>query len=221
MRRTIAAVGLVGLGLLGTTLPAIATPGNGQVEVCHQTGSEKNPVIEIDVNEEGHENGNGGDGGNGNGNSGGNGGGNGNGVGYECPDNEEPPYEEPPAEEPPAEEPPAEEQPPVVAPPVVAPPVVAPPAVVVPEAPVVKPVVKPAAKPVAKPAAAAPAAAAPVAAVPVAAPATNAGYNVQTAAGGGTESGIPAWLAALTALFTGLSAVVLARGGARARKLGS
>ena len=70
MRRTIAAVGLVGLGLLGTTLPAIATPGDGQVTVCHETGSETNPVIEIDVNENAPEsNGNGGNGGN-NGNSG-------------------------------------------------------------------------------------------------------------------------------------------------------
>jgi hypothetical protein len=122
----------------------------------------------------------------------------------------QPPAEEPAAEvRPPAEEPPAE-----VRPPVAAPPAAAPPAAVVPAAPVVKPA--------AKPAAAAPAAVAPEAAMPVAAPAvTNEGYNVQTAAGGRTESGIPAWLATLTALLTGLSAVVLARGRARARKLGS
>ena len=217
MRRTIAAVGLVGIGLLGTTLPAIGAP-DGQVTVCHQTGSETNPEFEIGVNEEAVENGNSDNGnGNGNGNGPGN---NGNGVGLEgeCtqdneqPPNEEPPAEEPPAEEPPAEEPPAEEPPAEVQPPAVAPPVMAPPAVVVPAAPAVKPV--------AKPAAAAPAAVAPVAAVPVAAPAaTNAGYNVQTAAGGGTGSGVPAWLAAVTALFTGLSAVVVVRGGARARKL--
>jgi hypothetical protein len=215
MRRTIAAVGLVGLGLLGTTLPAIATP-DGQVTVCHQTGSDTNPEFEIDVNGQAPENGNG-NGGNGNGNGNG---GNGNGVGQvgECnPDNEqapaeEPPAEEPPAEEPPAEEPPAEEQPPAAVPPAAAPPAAVPPAAapaaVVPAAPLVKPAAKPAA-------------AAPVAAMPVAVPAaTNEGYNVQTAAGGGTASGIPAWLATVTALLAGLSAVVLARGGARARKLG-
>ncbi|MBT2521232.1 hypothetical protein [Arthrobacter sp. ISL-28] len=216
MRRTIAAVGLLGLGLLGITIPAGAAPGDGQVEICHETGSEQNPVIEIDVNDNGHDNGNGGNGNGGNGN-----GGNGNGIGHGCPENEEPPAEEPPAEEPPAEEPPAE-QPPAEQPPAEQPPVVAPPAEV-PAAPVAAPVVKPAApviKPAAKPAAAVPVAAVPVAAAPVAVPAaTNAGYNVQTAAGGGTETGIPAWLASLTALFTGLSALVLARGGARARKL--
>jgi hypothetical protein len=90
--------------------------------------------------------------------------------------------------------------------------------------PVVKPVVKPAAKPVAVPVAAAPAAAAPVAALPVAAvpaaaPASNAGYNVQTAAGGDAGAGIPSWLATLTGALAGLSGLVLLRGGMRARKL--
>src|SRR5687768_5144055 len=54
MRRTIAAAGILGLGLLGTTLPASATPDNGHgnnVSICHETGSETNPIVEIDVNE--------------------------------------------------------------------------------------------------------------------------------------------------------------------------
>lgn len=208
MRRTIAAVGLLGLGLLGTTIPAGAAPGNGQGgpedTICHETGSDKNPVIEIPVNENAGGNGNGGEngnaGGNGgeNGNAGGNGGengnaggnGGGNGPGEEC--YEEPPAEEPPAEEPPAEEPPAEE--PAAEVPVVNPVV----------KPVVKaPVVKPAAKPAAQPAAAV--------SVPVAAPAApNVGYNLETAVGS-TDAEIPAGLALATGLFVGVSVLVLWR----------
>ncbi|YCI71113.1 hypothetical protein M1D88_12910 [Arthrobacter sp. R1-13] len=44
------------------------------------------------------------------------------------------------------------------------------------------------------------------------------GYNVQTAAGDGkTVAGIPTWLTGLTGLFTTVAALVLWRGGARAR----
>ena len=60
MRRTIAAAGLLGLGLLGITIPAVAEPGNGQgnqEKVCHENNA----------------------GGNGNGGENGNAGGNGNG----------------------------------------------------------------------------------------------------------------------------------------------
>ena len=238
MRRTIAAAGILGLGLLGTTLPASATPDNGHgnnVSICHETGSETNPIVEIDVNENavnghgpGENNGQGGGPGDNNGQGGGPGDNNGQGG-----HNDDECYQEPGGNEepnvPPVVEPPAEPPvvaPPVVAPPVVAPPVAAPPAVVpeAPAAPVVQPVVKPVVKPAAKPAAAAPAAAAPaaaapVAAVPVAAPASNAGYNVQTAAGGDAGNGIPSWLATLTGALAGLSGLVLLRGGIRARKL--
>ena len=255
MRRTIAAVGLLGLGIMGTTLPAIAEPGNGQgnnVSICHETGSDTNPVVEIDVNENavnghgpGSNNGQGGGPGDNNGQGGGPGDNNGQGGGpgvnngqgggpgvnngqgghdddecYQEPGgNEEPNV--PPVVEPPAEEPPVD-SPPVVAPPVVAPPVAAPPAVVpqAPAAPAVKPVAEPVTKPAAVPVAAAPAAAAaPVAAMPVAARASNAGYNVQTAAGGDAGTGIPSWLATLTGALAGLSGLVLLRGGMRARKL--
>jgi hypothetical protein len=210
VRRTIAAVGLLGLGLLGTTIPAGAAPGNGQggpdSTICHETGSDKNPVIEVPVNEDAGDNGNGGENGNAGGNGGengnagdnGNGGENGNaggnGRGEEC--YEEPPYEEPPAEEPPAEEPPAEE--PAAEVPVVNP-VVKP----VVKAPVVQPAAKPAAKPAAQPAAAV--------SVPVAAPAApNVGYNLETAVGR-TDAETPVWLGAATGLFVGFSVLVLWR----------
>lgn len=214
----------MGLGLLGSTIPAGADPGNGQgdpekVTVCHHTGSENNPTIELEVNEHapnggngngaennnGGQNGNAGGNGNGgeNGNAGGNGnGGNGNGVGQEgeCyPEepgggNEEPPAEEPGGnEEPPAEEPGEE---PVVKP------------VVKPAVPAAKPAVKPAVKP----AAAAPAArAAAAVSVPVAAPAApNVGYNLETAVGR-TDAESPVWLGAATGLFMGFSVLVLWR----------
>ncbi len=68
----------------------------------------------------------------------------------------------------------------------------------------------------------APAVLAPKAAVPAAKPAaavtkTNAGYNVQTAAGGSSETGIPVWLMALTGVFTAGAATVVWQGGRRAR----
>jgi hypothetical protein len=46
---------------------------------------------------------------------------------------------------------------------------------------------------------------------------TNVGYNVQTAVGRTPDTGIPLWLAALTGVFTAGAATVLWRGGRRAR----
>ena len=68
----------------------------------------------------------------------------------------------------------------------------------------------------------APAVLAPKAAVPAAKPAaavtkTNAGYNVQTAAGGSSDTGVPVWLMALTGVFTAGAATVVWQGGRRAR----
>src|SRR5687767_2819456 len=144
MRRTIAAAGILGLGLLGTTLPASATPDNGHgnnVSICHETGSETNPIVEIDVNENAV-NGHGPGGNSGHGENSGQGGHNDDECYQEPGGNEEPNV--PPVVEPPGEPPvvaPPVVAPPVVAPPVVAPPVAAPPAVVpeAPAAPVVNP----------------------------------------------------------------------------------
>ena len=68
----------------------------------------------------------------------------------------------------------------------------------------------------------APAVLAPKAAVPAAKPAaaatkTNAGYNVQTAAGRSSDTGMPVWLMALTGVFTAGAATVVWQGGRRAR----
>lgn len=72
----------------------------------------------------------------------------------------------------------------------------------------------------------APAGAAPKAAVPAAKAAkaakagakkTNAGYNVQTAVGQTSDAGIPVWLMALTGVLTAGAATVLWQGGRRAR----
>jgi hypothetical protein len=69
----------------------------------------------------------------------------------------------------------------------------------------------------------APAVLAPKAAVPAAKPAaaaatkTNTGYNVQTAVGRGTDTGVPLWLMALTGVFTAGAATVVWQGGRRAR----
>ncbi|WP_307029293.1 hypothetical protein [Arthrobacter globiformis] len=79
---------------------------------------------------------------------------------------------------------------------------------------------KPVTKPVVKPAAAAQAVQpAPAAAAPVPS-AANAGFNVQTAVGAGSEpdAGIPAWLAGMMGLFTALAAGVLVKSGIRSRK---
>ncbi|MBT2513020.1 hypothetical protein [Arthrobacter sp. ISL-30] len=228
MKRTIAAVGVAGLGMFGVTLAATvsanAAPGDDKkITICHATSSEGNafvpetisvsalrahtrdtldivPVNDGDVMPNGRnltpaniailE--------------------------ADCVTSAVPtptptvePSVEPsvePTEEtavvvqPPAEQPaavqPAAVQPPAVQPAAVQPPAVQPPAV--------------------QPAAPKPAA---VKRAPAAAPAlaaSNVGYNVQTAAGG-TSAGIPTWLTALTALFTAGAALVLWRGGARAR----
>ncbi|WCI08727.1 hypothetical protein PJ267_00905 [Arthrobacter sp. OVS8] len=69
----------------------------------------------------------------------------------------------------------------------------------------------------------APTAVVPKAAVPaanatgVAAKKANVGYNVQTAVGRSSDTGIPVWLAALTGVFTAGAAMVLWQGGRRAR----
>lgn len=164
-----------------------------KMTICHATGSEKNPFVEITIPEKawfnGHKDGH-----------------NGRADIYPVPaggceekDHEKPPAEKPPAEKPPVETPPAEtppaETPPAVTPPVVTPPAVTPPAVVPPA--VVPPVVVPAG------AAAAPA------------PVVNRGFNAQTAAGSQPQAGIPAWFGGLAALLTAVAAVALRRGGRR------
>ena len=69
----------------------------------------------------------------------------------------------------------------------------------------------------------APAVLAPKAAVPAAKPAasvapkTNAGYNVQTAVGRSADTGVPVWLMALTGVFTAGAATAVWQGGRRAR----
>lgn len=68
----------------------------------------------------------------------------------------------------------------------------------------------------------APAVLAPKAAVPAAKPAaaatkTNVGYNVQTAVGKTSDAGLPVWLMALTGVFTAGAAAVVWQGGRRAR----
>jgi hypothetical protein len=68
------------------------------------------------------------------------------------------------------------------------------------------------------PTAVAPKAAAPAAkTVAPAAKTANVGYNVQTAVGRTSDSGIPTWLLALTGVFTAGAALVLWQGGRRAR----
>jgi hypothetical protein len=94
-----------------------------------------------------------------------------------------------------------------------------------------QPVVTPVVPPVAAPAATVPAAVTPSATVPTAvipaaagaaatpdAPITYVGYNVQTAVGGKADTGIPAWLAGLTGLFSAVAVFVVARSGVRARR---
>ena len=68
----------------------------------------------------------------------------------------------------------------------------------------------------------APAVLAPKAAVPAAKPAaaatkTNVGYNVQTAVGQTSDAGLPVWLMALTGVLTAGAATVVWQGGRRAR----
>jgi hypothetical protein len=227
MKRTFATLGVVGLGLIGLTAPAIAA--NERVTVCHNDGGSWSP-LEFNVNGlGGHEQ---------------------HPLDIIPPTSQSPGknwtdagkllYVEQCAALPPGETLPVVEQPPVV----VVPPVEQPPVVVVPpveQPPAVTPVVDPPATtpdPVAEvpaavvdppavtveqPAAVAPAAGAvaapakPAAAQPAArtgTPAaatslgTNQGYNAQTAVGGGSS---PAWLAGLGALAAAGAAVAVRR----------
>jgi hypothetical protein len=221
MKRVLATAALVGVGLLGTSLPAALAQsgddGGGSGQNCQVSGSDDD-YSQLTVNIQRSSGGSDDDCG-----TSGPGGNEGPGGGYEEPPYEEPPYEEPPVEQPPYEQPPYEqppveqppyEQPPVEQPPYEQPPVEQPPVVT----PIVKPVVKP---PAVTPVPAAPVVQpAPVVAAPVPSGAANAGFNVQTAAEATAEAdtGIPGWLAALTGLFTALSAGVLVKSGIRARK---
>ena len=237
MKRTLATLGVVGLGLISLTAPAIAAPD--QVVVCHWDGS---TLTQMSFNVNG---------------TGGHDqhpddiippttkmpeGKNWNNEGKlryvnECgatlppgevietpvdnpvvdppvvtPPVEQPPVVTPPAEEPPVVTPPAEQPPAVVNQPVVDPPTVTPPA----ETPAVESpaAVAPAAVPV-QPAPAKQAVAAPQAApkaAPVQAPAvvgTNQGYNAQTAVGA-SDGG--------TGLLAGVGALVAAGAAAAARR---
>lgn len=52
MKRVLATAGILGLAILGSTAPAIAGPGPAdKITICHATGSEKNPHVEITVSE--------------------------------------------------------------------------------------------------------------------------------------------------------------------------
>lgn len=198
MKRILATAGIAGLALIGVTSPASAGGDGGdggggggggdKVSICHATGSETNPYVEITISENalngdhGH-------------------------ASHEgdiipapaagCPEGskgDDEPKEDCPEETPPVVTPPVEETPPVVTPPVVTPPVVTPPVVT-------PPVVTPAVVTVPKGAAAA--------------PVVNRGFNAQTAAGSQPTTGIPAWFGGLAALLTAMAAVALRRGGRR------
>jgi hypothetical protein len=203
MKRTIATLGVVGLGLMGATVAANAAPDN-KITICHATGSASNPYLAqtISLSSLGAHVGDTGDIVPANG-------------GDDMPNGQNltpaniillangcvaaapvvPPV-----------------VPPVVDPPVVVPPAIVP-AVTTPAA------VTPAAV---TPAAAAPAAVTPVASTPQGAvaasvpAATNTGYNVQTAVGT-SGSGIPSWLAVMTVLFTAVGGWVLVKSGLRSR----
>ena len=53
MKRILAAIGVTGLVLLGATAPAAATDdeekGDHKVTICHATGSDSNPYVQITV----------------------------------------------------------------------------------------------------------------------------------------------------------------------------
>jgi hypothetical protein len=233
MKRTIATLGVVGLGLMGATVAANAAPDN-KITICHATGSASNPYLAqtISLSSLGAHVGDTGDIVPANG-------------GDDMPNGQNltpaniillangcvaaapvvppvvPPVVDPPVVVPPVVDPPVV-VPPVVDPPVVVPPVVDSPVVV---PPVVDPpvVVPPAIVPaVTIPAAVTPAAVTPVASTPQGAvaasvpAATNTGYNVQTAVGT-SGSGIPSWLAVMTVLFTAVGGWVLVKSGLRSR----
>jgi hypothetical protein len=223
MKRTIATLGVVGLGLMGATVAANAAPDN-KITICHATGSASNPYLAqtISLSSLGAHVGDTGDIVPANG-------------GDDMPNGQNltpaniillangcvaaapvvPPVV-PPVVDPPVVVPPVVD-PPVVVPPVVDSPVVVPPAIV--PAVTIPAAVTPAAV---TPAAAAPAAVTPVASTPQGAvaasvpAATNTGYNVQTAVGT-SGSGIPSWLAVMTVLFTAVGGWVLVKSGLRSR----
>ena len=178
--------------------PAAGCPGGGhdggddnsdhgahKITICHATGSETNPYVEITISEEawwnGHKDGH-----------------NGNADIYPVPAG---------GCCPPAEE---EEKPPVVVPPVVTPPEVTPPEVTPPV--VTPPVVTP---PAVTPPAPSGAAAAPVgaAAAVVVVPVANRGFNAQTAAGSQPDAGMPTWFGGLAALLGATGLIALRRRG--------
>lgn len=52
MKKVLAAAGIAGLALLGASTPASADP-EGKISICHATGSETNPYVEIEISENG------------------------------------------------------------------------------------------------------------------------------------------------------------------------
>ena len=236
MKRTLATLGVMGLGLLSLTAPAMAA--SDQVVVCHWNGTTLTPISFNSSGTGGHDQhaqdiipptpklpaGKNWD--------------NAGKIRYvnECgaalPPGEvidppvvvDPPVVTPPVVTPPVVTPPVVVDPPVVTPPtVVDPPVVTPPIGVdqpVVQPPAVAPVVNPPAPVVAAAAPAQPAPAQQVAAAPQAAPqaapvaapvsvGTNQGYNAQTAVD--ARDGGPAWLAGVGALAAAGAAVAVRR----------
>ncbi|WP_284751158.1 hypothetical protein [Arthrobacter sp. efr-133-R2A-120] len=233
MKRTIATMGVVGLGLLGATVSANAAPSD-KITICHATHSASHPYVAVTLSLSalsGHiadtadiipAN-----------------------AGSFMPNGQNltpeniailnagcvvaaPPVASPPVTTPPTDPVTSPPTDPVTSPPtdpvtspptdpVTSPPVTDPPVEQV--GPVTPPVVTPVVPPVAVPAAPVPAAVTPVTAATAPDPAvTNVGYNVQTAVGGKADAGIPGWLAGLTALFSAVAAFVVVRSGVRARK---
>ena len=154
------------------------------ITICHATGSEENPYVEITIPKKawwhGHKD---------------------HGDIYPVPAGGCCPEEEEEEEE---EEKPPVVVPPVVTPPEVTPPEVTPPVVTPPE--VTPPAVTP---PAVTPPAPAGAAVAPVVAPAAVVPVVNRGFNAQTAAGSQPDTGMPAWFGGLAALLgaTGLIAL--------------
>jgi hypothetical protein len=226
MRRTIATLGVVGLGVLGATVSAHAAPPE-KISICHATGSVANPYKfeTINLNALSAHVGDTGD------------------IvpandGTDMPNGQNLSTANTallanncvavevvvPPTNPPTDPPTTPPTDPPTTPPTDPP--TTPPATPGTNSPAVETVVVPPASVPATVATAtvAPAAAAPAAVTPVAAAApqaaaaavpaaavTNVGYNVQTAAGK-SDAGIPQWLGALTGLFTGVAALVLWRG---------
>lgn len=237
MKRILATAGIAGLALIGVTAPANA--GGDKVSICHATGSETNPFVQISISENAL-NGNGGH------------------ASHEgdiipapaagCPGSskgdddskgdhskitichatgsEKNPYVEITIPEKAwfhghkdGHNGRADIYPVPAggcvekdheAPPVVTPPVVTPPVVTPPA--VSPPVVT---TPVVTPAVVTVPTGAGAGAGAAAAPVVNRGFNAQTAAGSQPNAGIPAWFGGLAALLTAMAAVALRRGGRR------